>query len=149
MRNLCLLLFCLLLTACVSGTGLKEEPPGLSPQQLRIELAKVSGVRIADGEPLLARFPVGTLFAQGSALPMPGGPALLDALTNLVKKSKLNWSLKVRAASGEGEQHDAELAATRAEILKVYFNNARVNMQKISITAIAEQGASLELELVQ
>ncbi len=151
MRNFCLLLICFLLAACAPGASTKAPPieeVGMSPQMLRAELTKISGAQIAEGS-LLVSFPVGTLFAAGSALPMPGGTEPLDALSTLMKQSGLSWSLIVRAASGEGELYDSKLAATRAKILKTYLKNAGLNLQKISITARAESGASLELKPIQ
>ena len=149
MRNLGLLLICLLLTACATGSVTKAPPAevvALSVQELRNELAKIPGARVADGEPLVARFPAGTLFAVGSALPMPDGTAALDALSALLKRSELNWQLRVRAASGEGEQYDEQLAGTRAEILKIYFKNSGIDLRKLKLSAVAETGAALELQ---
>ncbi len=151
MRNFCLLLICLLLSACAPGASTNVPPieeVGMSRQMLRAEFAKIPGAQIAEGS-LLVSFPVGTLFATGSALPMPGGIEPLDALSTLMKQSGLSWSLIVRAASGEGDLYDSELAATRAKVLKTYFKNAGLNLKKLSITARAESGAPLELKPIQ
>ncbi len=151
MRNFCLLLICLLVAACAPGAATKTPPieeVGMSPQILRAELTKIPGAQIAEGS-LLVSFPVGTLFAAGSALPMPGGIEPLDALSTLMKQSGLSWSLMVRAASGEGELYDSELAATRAKILKIYLKNSGLDLQKISITSRAESGAPLEIKPIQ
>ncbi len=151
MRNLGLLLISLLLSACATGSVTKAPVAGLvvlSIQELRIELAKIAGALVADGEPLVASFPLGTLFAQGSALPMPGGTVPLDAISALIKRSGLNWQLRVRAASGEGAQYDGQLSATRAEILRIYFKNSGIDLSKLMLTAVAETGAPLELKPV-
>lgn len=151
MRTFCLLLICFLLAACapVSSQAPILEEVGMSPQELRTELAKIAGAQIAEGDSLVVSFPVGTLFATGSVLPMPGGIAPLDALAAVMKQSGLSWSLVVRAVSGEGELYDSELAATRAKTLRTYFKKSGLKAQKISITARAGSGAPLELKPVQ
>lgn len=157
MRNIFLLLICLLLSACAPGTGLKpaadilttEMKANLSYPQLRKELAKLPGAQISDGEPLLVSYPVGTMFAESAVLPMPGGAGQLDALVVLIKQSGLAWRLKVRAASGDGEKYDAQLSAARAEVLRTYLQASGVNLRKISIMAVAESGAPLELSIIQ
>jgi hypothetical protein len=152
MRNLCILSICLLLSACVSG-GMKPDSAVLDYearlQALRTELAQVPGVQLADAKPLSASFPVGTLFVEGSVLPTTGETSPLAALATVLRQSGFNWRLKVRAASGEGELYDKNLAAMRAKVLRTYFKNAGIDMQRIPLTAVAEAGASLELELVQ
>ena len=148
MRNFCLLLICFLLAACAPASSQAPiiEEAGMSRQELRTELAKIAGAQITEGDSLVVSFPTGTLFATGSALPMPGGIDPLDALATVMKQSGLSWSLKVRAASGEGELYDSELAAIRAKILRTYFKNSGLNTQLISIIALAEPGAPLELK---
>jgi len=156
MRNLCLLLICFSLTACVAGTGTSSKyrapiPAGvvLSFPQLRAELAKIPGIQVAVGEPLVASFPAGVLFAQGSVLPMPGGTEPLDALSTLVKRSGKSWAIKLRADSDEGQLYDAQLVSKRVKLIKTYFKSSGVNLRKLSITAVAEAGASLELRPIQ
>jgi len=148
MRNFCLLLICFLLAACAPASSQAPilEKDGMSQQELRIELAKIAGAQIAEGGSLVVSFPTGTLFATGSVLPMPGGIDPLDALAAVMKRSRLNWNLKVRAASGEGELYDSDLAATRARILRTYFKNSGLSAQTLSITTLAETGAPLELK---
>ena len=156
MHNFYILLSCLLLTACASGSSLQKEAPSPSKdvpassfQVLRTALAAVPGAQIAEGEPLVVSFPVGTLFAQDSVLPMPGGTAPLDALAAVLKQSGVMWKLKVRAASGEGEGYDLELANLRVKVLRTYFKSSGVNLRKIETTVVAESGAPLELKPIQ
>lgn len=153
MRKLCFILVCLLLTACTAGTGSQSARKQLSQAEqvlnLRAGLAQIPGAEVAAGAPLLVSFPLGTLFAQGSALPIASGIAPLDALVALVKQSEAHWQVRLRAASGEGAEYDAQLATMRARIIKTYFKNSGINLLALEITAVAETGAPLELKLVQ
>jgi hypothetical protein len=152
MRNLCLLLICLMLAACAPATGGDAKARKLLNQEqlqaLRNELMLIPGVHVITNQPLTLGFPVGTMFTEGSALPFPGTEAL-EALTTLIKQSELHWEVTVRAASGEGEKHDSELANTRARILQTYFKSFAVNLDNIAMTARAEAGDPLELKLIQ
>lgn len=155
MRKLFSLLICCLLCACAATNvpQSRETQPqaraekALSFPQLRRELAALPGVTVADGEPLRASYPAGTLFAAAAVLPMPGGTVQLDALAALLKKSNMKWNLRVRAATADGRDYDGRLAADRARILGIYLREAGVDPQKINLTAVAEEGAPLELTL--
>lgn len=158
MRNIFLLLICLLLSACAASNQQQVVKPSkpeaktktsLNYPQLRQELAKLPGAMISDREPLLVTYPAGSLFAQNAVLPMPGGTGSLDALARLIKHSNLTWQLKIRAYAGEGADYDEQLAAERAKILRTYLRGAGVNVKKIMIMTVAEEGAPLELSVSQ
>jgi len=154
-------IFCLfvfsLLSGCASGTlpSSGESPVGgqveknISYAQLRSEFASLPGALVSETDPLIVSFPVGTLFAAGAVLPMPGGAGLLDALARVVKDSNLLWQMKVRAATDGGQRYNQDLAEERVRVLKVYLTGSGVNLRHLRFSAVAEGGASLEMLALQ
>jgi len=144
--GLLLLLGLMLLSACAPTAAGPGKTPPMNAQLLRDELAELSGVILTE-EPLLVRFPVGTLFAEEALLPMPGGVEVLDPLAAILRKSNQSWLIKVRAATGEGAEYDARLASERAGILKTYLVAAGVDPESLEFTSLAEAGDPLEMRL--
>ncbi len=153
--SLLILLGAILLAACAPspqgrpGVEAPAEPqaPALSHAELRQELARLPGAEVSEGEPLRVSYPAGVLFGEFALLPMPGGSGMVDALARVLRNSGLSWQLKLRAATGEGEEYDRQLAAERARVLLTYLKGAGVDPRKISLVSLAEAGSPLELTL--
>ncbi|WP_020678196.1 hypothetical protein [Geopsychrobacter electrodiphilus] len=152
MRKYIFLLICSLLAACAAGTHPKAgvEPESLIDlPQLRAGLSQLPGVLVSGTDPLTVRFPVGTLFATGSVLPMPGGPDMLDPMIRLMKDSHRTWQLTLRAKTGEGKAYDQSLADARLIVMQTYLKSSGVNSSNITFNAVAGEGAPLEMQLLQ
>jgi hypothetical protein len=155
MRKLIILLICGFLAACTAGPAVQPQSSSgvsaanrLSHAALRAELAKLPGAQVADSEPLIVKFPAGTLFADGAVLPMPGGTGLLDALAALVKDSNLFWQLKLRAAPGKGAAYAQSFAAQRVLVLQTYLRNSGIDLRNLQFVALAEDGVPLEMQVI-
>lgn len=151
--NLRLLMFLwllLLLPACAPAPAppVVPPPPVLDAAALRLEAATLPGVSVADGEPLRLAYPGEVLFAAGAALPLPGGTALLDPLTNfLLAHPEARWTGRVRAAAGVSPEHAAALAQKRRELLERLFRNRGIAGERLKLVVETGEGAPLELLL--
>jgi len=139
-----LLLF-LALCSCVPGA---PPSPPLDLPALSAAAAALPGVRIDSVDPLSLSYPDEVLFARGAALPLPGGPALLDPLASLLAAHpRGRWNGTVRSAGGVSPDYDLALAEKRRELLERYLRLRGVPADLVTLAAVAAEGPPLELWL--
>jgi hypothetical protein len=93
-------------------------------------------------------YPDEVLFARGAALPLPGGPALLDPLASLLAAHpRGRWNGTVRSAGGVSPDYDLALAEKRRELLERYLRLRGVPPDLVTLAAVAGEGPPLELWL--
>jgi len=140
-----LLLF-LALCSCVPAGP--PAPIPLDVPALSAAAAALPGVRIDSVDPLSLSYPDEVLFARGAALPLPGGPALLDPLASLLATDpRGRWNGTVRSAGGVSPDYDLALAEKRRELLERYLRLRGVPADLVTLAAVAAEGPPLELWL--
>lgn len=145
MRSIILFLLSASLFACAAPA---PPPVARDPAVLRQQMAALPGATVGPDETLTVSYPGEVLFAQGAALPLPGGTDVLDPLAALlVSHSESRGRVTVRAQTGISAEYDQSLAQKRAELLGRYFRNRGIPDGRLSITAEAGDGPPLELTL--
>ena len=118
------------------------------PGKLGDEAQRLSGVVIERQEPLTLSYPEQTLFAEGAALPLPGGVAVLDPLADFLSTHpETRWRMEVRAKTGLGADYDQRLAGRRAELVSRFLAKRGVRPERLSVVAEGGEGAPLVLIL--
>lgn len=142
------LLLLLVLCSCVPGAP--PAPPLLDIPALSAAATTLPGVRIDSVDPLSLSYPDEVLFARGAALPLPGGPALLDPLARLLAAHPQgHWQGTVRSAGAVSPDYDLALAEKRRELLERYLRLRGVPDDLVTLSAVAAEGPPLELRLEQ
>lgn len=137
----------LLLALCSCVPGAPPAPP-LDIPALSAAAAALPGVRIDSVDPLSLSYPDEVLFARGAALPLPGGPALLNPLASLLAAHpRGRWKGTVRSAGGVSPDYDLALAEKRRELLERYLRLRGVPADLVTLAAVAAEGPPLELWL--
>ena len=145
MRSIILLLLSVSLFACVAPA---PPPVVRDPAVLRRQMEALPGAAVGPDETLRVSYPGEVLFAQGAALPLPGGTAVLDPLAALlVSHSEARGRVTVRARTEISAEYDRSLAQKRAELLERYFRNRGIPEGRLSFTTEAGDGPPLELTL--
>ena len=137
-------LLLLLLAACAG----QPSKPVVDLPLLQLKAAQLPGA-VVDGAPgVTISYPDERLFGVRAALPMPGGPAVLDPLARLlVEFPAAHWRGMVRCKSGLGEDYDRQLVAKRLELLQRYLSRKGVGPAAVAWQSEIGPGASLELVL--
>lgn len=147
------LLMVLSLSGCAPpglGSTAPLRSPSVDTAGLRREMANLPGARVGEEEPPVTSYPGEVLFAEGAAVPLAGGTALLDPLAAfMAARPDIRWQVTVRARTGQGEENDLALAAKRAELLTRYLEAKGVPAARLDVTADAAEGAPLELAPAQ
>lgn len=143
----------LLLTACLPQTPVPPppDPAALQAQRLTLleqRLLALRGASVSRDGALSVSYPGEALFAQGAALPLPGGREVLDPLSDLLLAlPEGGWQGTVRASGGDSAAYDLELAQKRAELLARYFRQRGLPAGVPALRAEAAPGAPLELSV--
>lgn len=156
-----IVLFCLgcslIVPACIPS-GPAPPAPAVAEQAAQAEraehfaekLATLPGAQIekSDGGGVVIRYPEQVLFADGAALPFPGGRELLDPLCDLLLlQPTLPWQGTVRVTPGTGAGLEQALAEKRVELLTRYFARRGLPAGVPALHADVAAGAPLELVL--
>lgn len=146
-----LVLLTLFLGACAApGPAPAPSPSPVDTARLRRELTVLPGARVGEGDPPAVSYPGEVLFAEGAALPLAGGTALLDPLASfLAAHPEVRWRGVVRARTGAGDEGDRALAAKRAELLARYFTAKGIPAGRLELVPEAAEGPPLELAPAQ
>lgn len=137
----------LLLAACAAPL---EAPQALPAELLKAEAVSLPGLAADEGEQLVLRYPAGTLFAAGAALPLAGGEEMLPPLAEwLQSHPQSRWQLRVRGDAGISPEKDLALAQKRAELLERFFRNRGLGTDRLAFVVEAGPGDTLELRLSQ
>lgn len=138
------------LWGCTPQTGGPPPASPVDPARLRQELTALPGARIGEGNPPTLSYPGEVLFAEGSAIPLAGGTALLDPLASfLAAQPQMRWRATVRARTAEGAEHGRVLAEKRGEMLMRYMSARGVPRERIDLITEGGGGAPLELTPLQ
>lgn len=136
------LLFLVLLSAC----AVQKESPEIIKQQAEGGLLALPKALVSADETRIS-YPGESLFAPGAVLPLPGGIDVIGPLVDFfVQNPKLTAVATVRS-SGNGNDYDRRIAEKRAELLEKIFRNRGVTEARLRFSAVAADGAPLELEL--
>jgi hypothetical protein len=135
-------LLILLLAACALPP---KESPEVAQQKMATQLQALPGA-VVNAENLQISYPVGSLFAEGSVLPLPGGMEMLDPLIDLLIYNPQFEVNGIIRSSGHEEQHDLLLAGKRLELLQTIFQNRGLDAGRLQWKMAAGAGAPLELQ---
>lgn len=138
------------LFGCSAPVTAPESMPTADSAQLRRKLTALPGARVGDGDLPSVSYPGEVLFAEGAAVPLPGGTALLDPLASfLASQGDLRWRATVRAHTEGGAEHERALAEKRGELLMRYFLSRGVPGERVELATESAEGPPLELTPLQ
>lgn len=147
MTRLPLLLLLLALAACAPGgpASPKSDEP-LPLPQLKAQLAALPGATVSGEELPTISYPEQSLFAPAAVMPQVGSEALLDPLTELLRRHpEWHWQATVRAVSAYGGDYDQRLAEGRARLLERYLSARGLDKGRVEFDARGEAGTPFEL----
>lgn len=148
MKPFLFLLLLLTLASCAPPSRPPATPAAVDPAALRQQLLELPGASINPEKELTVFYPGESLFAEGAALPLPGGTAVLDPLAALLAANPgVRVEGTVRAHKGISAAYDEALARKREELLERFFLNRGVAGDRLSLRAEAGEGPPLELTL--
>lgn len=144
----------LLFAACAPLSSAPSKAPAGKTAQAALEerfaaqLAALPGAVVERQETTLTiRYPDQVLFADGAALPFPGGRELLDPLSELLLLPAAPWQGTVRVAPGSAFGQEAALADKRVELLTRYFARRGLPAGVPALRGEVAAGAPFELSL--
>lgn len=138
----------LALASCAAPSRPPAPPATADPAVLRQQLLDLPGASFDPEKVLTVFYPGETLFAEGAALPLPGGTAVLDPLAALILATPGVQAVAiVRAHTEISAAYDQALAQKRGELLERFFRNRGVTGERLKLIVEAAEGPPLELAL--
>ncbi len=122
-------------------------PPKQNPLEAVREtmLALPGAVVSADG--LQVSYPGNSLFAEGAAIPLPGGMEVLDPLVDFLRANPQFSIVGTIRSGGNREEYDQLLAGRRFDILTAIFSNRGIDAERLQLDLATGEGAPFEFEL--
>lgn len=122
------------------------QPPGVPTEPLGQQLQALPGA-VVDADGLAFSYPGETLYSSGSALPLPGGMAMLEPLIALLHEAR-GYHARIRVrAGGDDVEYGRQLAEKRAELLAKVFYNRGLQEQRVELMVADDSGPPLEVKL--